>query len=96
MDKLPILRDEDDKIQIVLLDALETATSGSGDHIEYTPQEAVTALGGGKSQAGAQSMFDQVASRSDKITYKKEKGNLKVETPGRTKSIADRHNESAN
>lgn len=95
-DKLSILRDKDDKIKIVLLDALETATSGSGDHIDYTPQEAVTALGGGESQSGAQSLFDQVASRSDEIVYKKGEGNLKVETPGRTKSIADRHNEGGN
>lgn len=91
-EKLPFLRDEADKIDIIRLDALETAASGTGNHIKYTPADAVAALGGGESQAGVQNLFDQVASNSDDIRYTKEEGYLQVKTEGAMDSIAERHN----
>ena len=90
-DKLQFLQDEEDKIEIILRDAIESAKSSDQPKINYEPADAVAALGKGTTQQAARSKFEQVASRSERVEYEKAEGRLSIQANSNQKSKGDSH-----
>lgn len=77
--KLPILRDEDEMVEIIVFDVLNRGLDAEGSALEYTPADAADALGKGMTRGKARQLFDRVALMSDRIEHIETKNHLKID-----------------
>jgi hypothetical protein len=77
--KLPILRDEDDKIEIIVFEVLNLGLDAEESAVEYTPADAADALGKGMTRGKARQLFDEVASLSNRIEHVESENHLKID-----------------
>lgn len=91
-DKPPVLRDEEDLIEIILTDALDSTKSTFTT--KYTAADAADALGEGVTQGEAQKKFKEVAARSEQIEYERSENQLRIKSKAGSNSNRESKGES--